>query len=124
LKSQSSPRFTLTEVEWDVMVEAMRLELIELAKQKRIVTYSELALMLPVYIHPGSYAFTRLLSRVCAEEEEAGHGLLCALVVSKSTGIPGAGFFRGAAERGYDASDLDTYWQSQLEQVFAYWGVE
>jgi hypothetical protein len=106
------------------MVEAMRLELIELAKQKRFVTYSELALMLPVYIHPGSYAFTRLLSRVCAEEEEAGHGLLCALVVSKSTGIPGAGFFRGAALRGYDASDPDTYWQAQLEQVFAYWGVE
>ncbi len=118
------PRFTLTEVEWDVMVEAMRAELIEFAKQKRIVTYSELALLLPVYIHPGSYAFTRLLSRVCSEEEDAGHGLLCALVVSKATGIPGAGFFRGAAERGYDGSNLDEYWHAQLEQVFAYWGVE
>ena len=118
------PRFTLSEAEWEVMREAMRVELIELAKQKRIVTYSELALMLPVYIHPGSYNFTRLLSQVCASEEAAGHGLLCALVVSKATGIPGAGFFRGAAERGYDASSPEEYWQSQLERVFAFWGVE
>jgi len=118
------PRFTLSEAEWEVMREAMRVELIECAKQKRIVTYSELALMLPVYIHPGSYAFTRLLSQVGVSEEDAGHGLLCALVVSKATGIPGAGFFRGAAERGYDASNPDEYWRAQLEQVFAYWGVE
>jgi hypothetical protein len=118
------PRFTLSEAEWEVMREAMRVELIELAKQKRIVTYSELALLLPVYIHPGSYNFTRLLSQVCVAEEAAGHGLLCALVVSKATGIPGAGFFRGAAERGYDASNPDEYWQAQLERVFAYWGVE
>ncbi|HVU14999.1 MAG TPA: hypothetical protein VHD90_27185 [Phototrophicaceae bacterium] len=119
------PRFTLTEVEWDVMVQAMRTELIEIAKQKRIVTYSELALLLPVYIHPGSYAFTRLLSQVCAEEEQAGHGLLCALVVSKATGIPGAGFFRGAAERGnYDASDPESYWRAEVDRVFARWDVE
>ncbi|MEP7293295.1 MAG: hypothetical protein ABI835_16035, partial [Chloroflexota bacterium] len=114
-------RFTLSEVEWDVMVTALHLELTELAKQKRIVTYSELAQMLPVYIHPGSYAFTRLLTEVCIEEERAGRGLLCALVVSKATGIPGAGFFRGAAERGYDASDPEGYWRAELERLFSHW---
>lgn len=114
-------RYTLTTAEWELMVEAMRIELVEIAKQKRIVTYSELALLLPVYIHPGSYAFTRLLSQVCTAEEDAGHGLLCALVVSKATGIPGAGFFRGAAERGYDASTVDQYWRDEVERVFAYW---
>ena len=117
-------RFTLTEAEWEVVRAAMRVELIELAKQKRIVTYGELALLLPVYIHPGSYAFTRLLSQVCAAEEAAGHGLLCALVVAKSTGIPGAGFFRGAAERGYDSSNPDQYWRDELDRLFAYWAAE
>lgn len=117
-------RFTLTEVEWEVVREAMRVELIDLAKQKRIVTYSELALLLPVYVHPGSYAFTRLLGQVCEAEEQAGHGMLCALVVSKATGIPGAGFFRGAAEHGRDASDPERCWRDELERVFAYWGVE
>lgn len=114
-------RFTLTEVEWDVMVEAMRVELVALAKQGRIITYGELALLLPVYVHPGSYAFTRLLSQVCADEEQARRGSLCALVVSKSTGIPGAGFFRGMAEQGDDASNPEAYWRAELERVFAYW---
>ena len=117
-------RFTLTDVEWGTMVEAMRVELIELAKQGRIVTYGELALMLPIYVHPGSYAFTRLLGDVCSSEEDAGHGLLCALVVSKATGIPGAGFFRGMAERGYDMPEMEAAWRAEVERVFAYWRVQ
>ena len=117
-------RFTLSEAEWEVMREAMRTELIELAKQKRIVTYSDLALLLPVYIHPGSYAFTRLLGQVCEAEEQAGHGLLCALVVSKATGIPGGGFFRGMAGRGIDTSDLESAWRAEVDRVFDFWDVE
>ncbi len=116
-----TPRFTLTEAEWEVMREAMRVELIEVAKQRRIITYGDLALLLPVYIHPGSYAFTRLLSQVCAAADQAGEGSLCALVVSKSTGIPGAGFFRGMAEQGIDVSDFQDYWQAEVERVFARW---
>ncbi len=116
-----TPRFTLTEAEWDVMRSAMRVELIEVAKQGRIVTYGDLALLLPIYVHPGSYAFTRLLSQVCAAAEIDGEGSLCALVVSKSTGIPGAGFFRGAAEQGVDVSDYQNYWQAEVERVFARW---
>lgn len=114
-------RFTLTEAEWDVVRESMRVELIALARQERIVTYSELALLLPIYVHPGSYAFTRLLGQVCAAEAALGHGPLCALVVSKATGIPGAGFFRGLAELGADASNPEAYWRAELERVFAYW---
>lgn len=114
-------RYTLTEVEWELVRDAMRVELIELAKRRQIVTYSELALLLPVYVHPGSYAFTRLLGQVCDAEEQAGHGMLCALVVSKATGIPGAGFFRGAAERGLDASDPERCWREELDRVFDYW---
>lgn len=117
----SAARYTLNEGEWDVMVAAMHVELVELAKQKCIVTYSDLALMMPVHIHPGSYTFTRLLTQVCDEEERMGHGLLCALVVSKATGMPGAGFFRGAAERGYDPSEPEAYWHAEVERVFAYW---
>jgi hypothetical protein len=117
----ATARYTLYEGEWDVMVAAMRDELIEAARQKRIVTYSDLALLLPVHIHPGSYTFTRLLGAVCGEEERQGHGLLCALVVSKATGLPGAGFFRAVAERGYDASDIEGYWRAEVERVFAFW---
>ena len=114
-------RFKLTEVEWETVRDAMHIELIELAKQQRIVTYGDLALLLPIYVHPGSYAFTRLLTQVCVEAEAAGEGMLCALVVSKSTGIPGAGFFRGMAERGMDVSAAEAYWHDEVERVFAQW---
>ncbi len=116
-----TPRFTLTDAEWEVMRSAMHVELIEAAKQAQILTYGDLALLLPVYVHPGSYAFTRLLIQVCATAEAAGDGLLCALVVSKSTGIPGAGFFRGAAERGIDVSDYESFWHDEVERVFDRW---
>lgn len=116
-----TPRFTLTAAEWEVMREAMHAELIDLARARRIVTYSELALLLPVYVHPGSYAFTRLLTQVCAASLQAGEGLLCALVVSKSTGVPGAGYFRSLAEQGVDVSDYETCWREDVERVFARW---
>jgi hypothetical protein len=122
--SRPPARFTLTEVEWQTVVQAMRVELIDLAKRERVVTYGELALMLPVYVHPGSYAFTRLLSEVCLAAERDGEGMLCALVVSKSTGIPGAGFFRGMAERRRDTSDLERCWRDELERLFAHWRVQ
>jgi hypothetical protein len=117
-------RFTLTEAEWEVMREAMHTELVELAKQQRIITYGDLALLLPVLIHPGSYAFTRLLTQVCIAAEAAGEGMLCALVVSKSTGLPGAGFFRGMAERGDDVSAAEAYWHDELERLFAIWSAD
>ncbi len=116
-----TPRFTLTEAEWEVMREAMRVELIEVAKQRRIITYGDLALLLPIYIHPGSYAFTRLLSQVCAAADAADEGSLCTLVVSKATGVPGAGFFRGMAEQGIDVSDFQNYWHAEVERVWARW---
>lgn len=116
------PRFTLTDVEWELLRDAIHAELIELARARRIITYGELALLLPVYVHPGSFAFTRLLTEVCAAAAEAGEGGLCALVVSKSTGVPGAGFFRSAAEQGIDVSDFEAYWRDELDRLFARWG--
>lgn len=114
-------RYTLTDVEWDLMVAAMHSELIEIAKQKRIVTYSELAALLPIYMHPGSYLFTRLLRKVCGDALRDGEGLLCALVVSKATGVPGGGYFTAIAERGCEADDPLDCWRADVEQVFARW---
>ncbi|MCK6579024.1 MAG: hypothetical protein L6Q98_13055 [Anaerolineae bacterium] len=115
-------RFKLTESEWRSVREEMYAELIVVAKARQIITYSDLALRLPTaYVHPGSYAFTRLLGEVCDAEEAAGRGMICALVVSKATGIPGAGYFRGAAARGRDVSDLDRCWREECERVFDAW---
>jgi hypothetical protein len=100
----------------------MRALLIDLARRRELITYSEMCARLEtVTLHPHSFVFARLLREVCGEEEAKGHGMLCALVVSKTTGMPGGGYFRGMAELGFDASDLEARWREDVDAVFAYW---
>jgi hypothetical protein len=50
-------------------------------------------------------------------EDDAGRGLLTAVVVRADTGRPGAGWFRLAAERGRDVSDEDAAWRAERERL-------
>lgn len=56
----------------------------------------------------------RALSEV---EDDAGRGLLTAVVVRADTGRPGAGWFRLAAERGRDVSDPDAAWRAERDRL-------
>jgi hypothetical protein len=114
------PRFKLTEVELETVREAMRALMIEQAKLRQTITYSELALRLPVYLHYHSFLFARLLNEIGEEEIKAGRGVLPAVVVRKSSGIPGGGYF-GFAGREASSEDLERIWREELEIVFDYW---
>jgi hypothetical protein len=115
-------RYKLTEVEKETVKEEMRAVLIHLARTRQTATYTDVTLMLQsVYLNPGSYIFTHLLSEVCGEEWAKTGVMICALVVSKLTGIPGAGYFRGMAQLGFDCSDIQRCWQEEVERVFTYW---
>jgi hypothetical protein len=118
-----SAKYKLTEVEKATVKEELRAVLIDLARNREIATYTDVCNRLhSVQLHPHSFIFAHLLREVCNEEEKRGHGILCALVVSKSTGIPSAGYFAGAALRGVDTDDLVVTWQADVESVFALWG--
>jgi len=117
-------RFKITETEWQLVHDEMYAALIAVAQARQTITYSELSLRIPsVHLHPGSYTFMRILGAICEAEEAAGHGMICALVVSKATGTPGGGYFRAAALRGRDTDDLQHYWEEEVERVFAAWAV-
>lgn len=97
----------------------MYAELIALAKARQTITYSELARQLGIHHrHP---AFMQILGEICREEEAEGRGMLCALVVAKATGIPGGGFFAGAAAWGRDVSEMEQSWREECERVFEAW---
>lgn len=115
-------RFRLEEGERHVVRAEIRDILIRAARQRRLLTYGEVCAQIQsVMLHPGSFVFARLLREVCFEEAAKGHGMLCALVVSKATGIPGGGYFRSAAAEGRVPGDLVAEWQADVEAVYSLW---
>jgi hypothetical protein len=115
-------RYRLTDADKHTVRTELRNILIQAARNREILTYSELCQRLSsVHVHPHSFVFTHLLRQVCEAEIERGSGMLCALVVSRTTGIPGSGYFRTAAEQGRNGDDLVALWQADVESVFARW---
>lgn len=110
----------LSEAKWSDLRDEAQQVLIELAKARQVVTYSELCLMLKTaYLHYHSPLMTRLLDEIGEMERQAGRPSLPALVVSKQKGIPSTGFFR--TESGEEVADPKAYWAEHLERVFEYW---
>jgi hypothetical protein len=101
--------------------EEMRGLLREVARQGDTVSYSELGRMLREPLHHRNPLLYELLRDICYEEREAGRPNLCALVVRKSDGLPGKGFFEYGALAGDDASDPYAYWEAQARACWAYY---
>lgn len=115
-------KYGLSETQWIEAKAEIRRILIEVAQHRSTITYGELASQLTtVSVHPYAYAFGALLREVCNDEEVAGRGLMCALVVQKSSGMPGNGFFKYAGQLGRDVSDYKTCWYAEIERLYAIW---
>ncbi|MEO1287927.1 MAG: hypothetical protein AAFV93_09165 [Chloroflexota bacterium] len=116
-------KYGLTSEEWHTAQEEIRHILIGVAKLETTITYGELASQLmTISPHAGSYVFHALLRAVCKAEREAQRGHLCAVVVSKATGIPGQGFFKMMMKHGYDCHDQKACWQSEINRLYEIWG--
>ncbi len=64
----------------------------------------------------------QLLGEISEEEDEAGRGMISALVVHKTGDMqPGPGFFNVAKDLGRDTSDLLKCWISEVKKVHAHW---
>ena len=62
-----------------------------------------------------------LLRAVAEAEDDAGRGLLTAVVVRDDTGRPGRGWFRLAAARGRDVRDPEAAWQAERALLRRHW---
>jgi hypothetical protein len=113
---------SISRAKWVEVRAEIRQLLIDVARAKQVITYSELTSMLQTaYLHYHSSMLARLLVEIGGEEVEAGRPVLPALVVTKQTGLPGHGFFKLAAERGYDVSDPEEFWQKAVQEVYEFW---
>ena len=112
----------LSDTDWTAIKDEMREILINLARIKQPIAYSELAAQLKTaYIHYRAPVFGQILREIGSEDEEADRPMLATLVVNKQLGIPGAGYFKHAAAQGHDVSDPEVYWRQELERLHDYW---
>jgi hypothetical protein len=110
------------ETDWSDTKWEMHDLLIKLARLGQPISYSELAAQITsVYLHHRAPAFGQILRQIAREEAEAKRPMLAVLVVNKQTGICGAGFFKHAANLGYDVADPERFWQAEFERVYDYW---
>jgi HKD family nuclease len=95
--------------------------LIDHARQKRTIQYGDLCKRIKSRsLRPRSAKLWQILEEISIEENEAGRGLLSALVVSKGANKPGGGFEKMSKSRGRDTSDPHFH-EKELEKVYNVW---
>jgi molybdopterin synthase catalytic subunit len=111
------------EQEWDAAKAEMREALVERAKVRSMIPYSELVEKITtIELEPNSYALAAVLGEVSTEEDAADRGMLSVLVVHKVGDMqPGPGFFELAGELGRDTSDILRCWVDELKKVHRVW---
>lgn len=89
------------------------------------MTYTQLAEKIAsVFLQPDDAYLAFLLDEISREESAAGRGMLTAVVVHKSDGKPGQGFFKLAKQLGHNTSDQDMFWIEELRVVHKSWRCE
>lgn len=114
-------RNRLEDTKWQEVKAEIRQIVIETARARQLITYSELTGMLQTaYVHYHSHVLTRLLIDIGSEEVAAGRPILPALVIAKQTGRPGPGYFKLApGETRID--DPIREWENEVQRVYEYW---
>jgi molybdopterin synthase catalytic subunit len=109
--------------EWEAAKAEMRTALVERAKVRGMIPYSELVEKITtIELEPNSFALAAMLGEVSTEESEADRGMLSVLVVHKVGDMqPGPGFFELAGELGRDTSDILKCWVDELKKVHRVW---
>jgi len=119
-------KFGFQNREWSAAKEEARQVLIERAKVRGMIPYSELVRHIrSIIFEPHDIRFFHLLGEISREEDEAGRGMMSALVVHKKGDMqPGPGFFELAEELGKDTSDILRCWMAELKKVHSSWFAE
>ena len=104
-------------------VEVVTEILVGVARRRATITYGELLHEVegasPEVLGSLRTELAPVLRAASVAADEAGHGLLTAVVVRESSGLPGGGFFRLATERGRSGDDPHQLWSAELARVYS-----
>jgi len=109
--------------EWNAAKEEMRQALIERAKVRGMIPYSELVSQVKtIDLEPHSYVLAAMLGEISSEEDAEGRGMLTVIVIHKEGDMqPGPGFFELANDIGRDTSNILECWVDELKKVHRVW---
>lgn len=109
--------------DWDKAKAEAKEILIEVAKQRGRIAYSELTPRIQaIQFDYEDQRFGWFLGEISEEEMKANRGMLSAIVVHKSGDmIPGPGFYDLAKRLGKKVGDIDRFWLSEFNKVHDVW---
>ena len=101
-------------------------KLVELAGQREVITYKNLSDWIEagtgIRIQFSSSQMYAMLDAISRAENQAGRGMLSALVIRGKQKTPGAGFYELAAELGKDIGATEEekkkFWEKELNNVY------
>lgn len=113
----------MTTEDWKVATKEATDILIERAKVRGMIPYSDLAAKIKsIRLEAHDPRLFKLLAEISTNEDKEGHGMLSVIVVHKQGDMqPGPGFFELAKELGRDTTDILDCWVKELKKVHAHW---
>ncbi len=116
-------RHGFPEADWNAAKEEARAVMIERAKVRGMIPYSDLVRQITrIKVVSHDTRLFHMLGEISSEEDEQGRGMLTVLVVHKHGDMqPGPGFFELAQSLGRDTKDILKCWVDELHRVHAVW---
>jgi len=111
------------EAAWNAAKEEARRIMIDRAKVRGMIPYSDLAKQITsIKIGAHDPRLFHMIGDISIEQDAAGRGMLSALVVHKHGDMqPGPGFFELAERLGRDTKDILRCWVTEVHKVHAVW---
>ena len=111
------------ETEWNAAKEEARSAMIERAKGRAMMTYSDLVKQITsIKLDAHDPRLSHMLGEISSEEDKQGRGMLTAVVVHKHDMQPGPGFFELARSlKRKNTGDNLKFWTKELHNVHAVW---
>lgn len=118
-------RFGFSRKQWDEFKKESRAIMIEVARQRGMITYGELAnRMTTTQVEPHDMVLWEIIGDVARDEEAANRGLLSVVVVHKHGDMePGFGFYELAKHYGRKATDKTKCFIDEMHNVHRIWSV-
>ncbi|MFC1440154.1 hypothetical protein ABUW04_18020 [Streptacidiphilus sp. N1-10] len=118
-------RWEVEDEDWDRVRDQLKDAIIEVARRRDLIAYSDLVRGVPEIDGAQSHALAAMLGEIGGQCRAEGLPLLSSLVVYKDKSGPGPGFYQAAEQLGLstgsNAMAREEFWWRQVAKCHEYW---